>query len=1437
MRAGWLCSFPMCRKLTVGATQDEETVIDIGTAAHICAAAPLGPRYDATQSASDRSSVKNGIWMCQVHGKAIDSQDSEFTVAQLHEWKKQAEIESRRRVLFPQAVYGRLQDIGDHPVSRLLACAQADLEVFRRTIKWPRTSVPLALKVDGFDGPVNTDALARASVVLDDLILVAEPGMGKTATLFQIAEGLLTSGTGIPLILPLGDWATENAKILASILGRPAFKSTTEDDLRTCASRPGLVLLLDGWNELDSQARRRAQKQLAALKAELPEIGIVVSARKQTLDVPFDGLRIELLPLDERQQTQMATALRGQAGAMMLNRALRTSGIRELVTIPLYLMTLLSLPEHAPFPSTKEELLRRFVTSHEEEPECAEALYMVTRGFQHDYLADLATYAMRADGTAISDNNARRCIVGTAIQLVDNCQITTKPEPGDVLETLVSNHLLVRTADSTGYAFQHQQFQEWYAAGVLGKRILAGINHKHDRDELKADIFDRPVWEEAILFAVEHLARGDSQQKAACGQAILCAFEVDPDLAAEMIHRATDEVWGPIATTILNWVARWHAHWQIDGALRFMLASGRFEFFDAVWPLISCENDQVSLNALRQVASFRPSILGAEGVGMIKGLSTHPRTILLYEMAWRGDMDALDLVTAITKEDTDPAVQIAVIEVLADRRAGQHIAAILRSASNELFDLIVAKGIVDDVEDESVKEALLIARERSTVVALSDEDRLRAIAYAINDLDRADELADLIAKVEIDEAQSGAASLIQRLWGRYPSAAARGLLSRLYSGHMLFPGADDLLASAGIVLEDDRLLELALADPRQRDDRSDAAASLLGPKTAGRLIDAFLKLNSDVRVDERTVPEALDAVRGLRSRIAHVPGSSLVAAVLERSSTECSSCVTQFVDLLVRPNDGVSERGRSFDADALATIRDLFEKWAGYMLLPGNAKRSEIAALAGLAECAAHSELLLTLGRLLDEDLRRYRSFRREAENNGWKRGLARDEAQSIYTGLYQRAFMAIRSPNTDAMMGRYLADEDFGELAAGVLAAHWRAANESPKNEYGLGGVDFSGVNEMRKARAAAPVETCWQAELIFAEVEKLIVNAATDEQKRLAVSLGTIASRLPHGRRADTIHKLVALSSRRKRPDLLLNLVLSGEKLDFAVVAAGIEETFEAAKLERWILTQSEGYELRVWLRLLPFVNRAMEALPLIRAMPAQYREPHFLQGMLDAFRWATASDADDALFELAQGDSRFYRDYHWRRAIMNLDSATSAPRVFELVLQGAISSTESDWDLVQVLAQLIAKSGKLRSQVYALLETSEVTPGLEILARSVVENLDEEGLLLLAKLEQQRKFRIVDDRAIERVVTENVPVEGFSGAYDVVPVATGALRRRLLELTTGGAADDVAAHFLRVIDACRNQYGKPESEPRHPDLSSGKPWPILRPDTYTEKLSEKV
>lgn len=94
-RAGFRCSKPDCRAPTAGPHEEDDKPGSIGIAAHITAAAEGGPRRDPSLSAEERSSARNGIWLCDNHAREIDKDPSRFTVEVLKAWKTHAEEEAR----------------------------------------------------------------------------------------------------------------------------------------------------------------------------------------------------------------------------------------------------------------------------------------------------------------------------------------------------------------------------------------------------------------------------------------------------------------------------------------------------------------------------------------------------------------------------------------------------------------------------------------------------------------------------------------------------------------------------------------------------------------------------------------------------------------------------------------------------------------------------------------------------------------------------------------------------------------------------------------------------------------------------------------------------------------------------------------------------------------------------------------------------------------------------------------------------------------------------------------------------------------------------------------------------------------------------------------------------------------------------------------------
>ncbi len=1421
--ARYHCSNPSCRCLTSAPTSDGEKEVNIGVAAHISAAAsgPGARRYRADMTSEQRKFHENGIWLCQDCAKTIDSDDPAFSEEVLHSWKRKHAEDMWRSIVqkkpFGPSMPPTISEIG----AKLQKAAAADLEVFKRSDKWPQTNVSLMLEVKGQADPILASVLGRTMGNLDDIIIVAPPGTGKTSTLFQLAEACVSAKNGTPLLISLSDWSTGRFTLIEEILRRPAFAEFTEANLRSVAEDPGVVFMFDSWNELGREERRRARTEIHSLRAEIPAATFIATTRTEISDVPFDGQLLTVLDLTEQQQIDIAREIGQSQGERLIDQAWRTPGVRELITTPLYLTTLLSLPGGQPFPLTKEELLRRFVEAHEQQPNHADPLNSVTDGLQGEFLRGLAVSATHNANTSITDANARRSISQSEHLLVSDGLLTSKPQPSEVLGALVSHHLLVRTEKPTTYRFQHQQFQEWYASKDVECIILRSVDAESELQVLKTQILDAKLWEEPILFAVERMARSDEQQQKACASAIIAAFDVDPLLSAEMIFHATDDVWDRISKTIQNLVRRWHKIGKVDRAVRFMITSGRPEFRDLIWPLIANENEQTRLRALRSAYRFRPSVIGQDAAKDILALPIDVRKTIASEIAHNSGIDGLDLAAQIAKSDLDPGLKVEVVVGLAFRRADRHVAEVLSTASDETFDTIFLKGYLEDNVDEKVQERLLAAHRR-VESQIFDDERLRAIVYARDGKDHSADLAELIASMEIRDSRDEVIGLIHRAYNQSSQAVEHGLLNRLLEGRNLFYGADNLLAASGVISEDDALLEMVLSSQERMDSCAKAAASVLGPVSVGKLIDAKLIVHAKLTKLGKPEKSLSDRYYALRDRIALTPGMSLVAAIQERASTANNEEIRELADLLCR-SDQEGDRSRPFPQEVYATVEQMVVCWGERLIASGdNATRNQLAAVANLIGHFPNVSLLPMLKQLLDDELYRYRAFRQQAEAEHWQ-GRATNEARMLYTNIYQQAFTAIMAPETTELMNSYLLDEDFGETAARVIKVQWVLENGPSDDRRFWGSVNFSQVDEMRAARVLEPKPTCNEAETIFEAIMPLLSESAREVEKKHAVKIAIQAARMPHGEKSDVIETLLSIAPQAARAKLVLNLILSGETIPFKVVQCGISEVIEDAKSHPWIL--NEGWQLKVWLLLLPFTDHPVQMVGVISHLPPEQREPHFLEEMIRATAFVQVQEIEEALFALADNDAAFYSNHTWRDAVLKRGTLPSARRYLELIMEGKIKARDG-WHLSRELADLLRTHPELRDFAYDILKTG-TSPETVLLASAVAEANDPDGLLLLVELEKRLGRSLITSQAIEGVVTEHVGSDHWHGAIEVVPIPATDLRRKLLAMTTDGGSEDSAARVLREIDRIRDWSGVPEDEPRHPDISSGRPWPILISD----------
>jgi len=98
-RVRYECSNPRCRGRTLFPCEgDPGKFMHVGVVAHITAAAPGGPRYDANFTPDQRSSADNAIHLCANCAQLIDkNRGLDFPPGLLRKWKKDHEAECTQK--------------------------------------------------------------------------------------------------------------------------------------------------------------------------------------------------------------------------------------------------------------------------------------------------------------------------------------------------------------------------------------------------------------------------------------------------------------------------------------------------------------------------------------------------------------------------------------------------------------------------------------------------------------------------------------------------------------------------------------------------------------------------------------------------------------------------------------------------------------------------------------------------------------------------------------------------------------------------------------------------------------------------------------------------------------------------------------------------------------------------------------------------------------------------------------------------------------------------------------------------------------------------------------------------------------------------------------------------------------------------------------------
>ncbi len=1456
-RAGHACSNPDCRQPTSGAALgDDGKVVIVGVAAHIKAAAPGGPRYDPLQTPEERRHASNGIWLCTAHAKQIDDDPAYFTVEKLKGWKQEAEQRSALAILTlqvpdtnaaqlpgtEQAANELRQHLGlsqqddlQTVTVRLRQAATRDLAAFVEALKSPVNAIPLDLRLIESQQVTSFQAagLAAAIGTFNEIVVVAPPGTGKTTTLLQLAHNIAANERLVATFIPLSEWSAQVHTLLQSVVQRAAFAGEREEHLKLLAHAGRLVLVMDGWNELDAGSRKRLRAEIQGMQRDYPSLGIVISTRVRALDVPISGPVVEIEPLSETQQLLIAHAYRGDAGEKILDQAWRTRGLRDLVAIPLYLTTLLSDTPGESLPTTKEEVLRLFVAEIDRNANKGEALGAAAFGFHAEMLSAIATDATMADGVGVSEHRARSVISKVTGRLQSEGQISTAPQPDAVLTALVSYHLLVRTA--TGVAFQHQQFQEWFASQEVETLMLAaaaGDEAAHQR--LRTTVINAYAWEEAVLFACERTSRSGTDAVSAAANAILDALAIDPMLAAEAIYRSSEALWNVVKDRVAAFAFQWHTPTEIDRAIRFMIKTGRSEFAETIWSFIANPNDQVYLEALRAGGRFRLPVLGGDAAERIMRLTPEHRSHVLSELVMYGGIEGIETATDFALSDGSAEVKVAVAEALHFRQANRQMQRLLADAPNEVWQALARKGYGEESLEAEMAERF---RQEAGRMIEEEQNPARKLNALLRDAgshrDRGAEVQSLIETADFSDKETRGGDAIYEASRLYPNEVRNALIGRLEQRLPLPCHAERLLKDTGVVIDDGAIADLALVPGVDRQ-LANVAAGLLGPNTTGKLIDALPVMREQLNLSPSQVTS--DEYHRVRGLVSLTPLESFATAVLGRASTSDPKTIEELADLFAQHGD-CGDRGRIglMEASRQAMIAAV-RKWADTLLADERTARRALGKVACAIERLAAPELAESLARMLARDLAqwgRQRQEQAEARARGKHDGAS--EAYHSWTLQYGRAFAAIGGDQAIATLRSYLLDAghgSFGLDAAQALHAIWNRQQGITDDGPFKGPPEFFDVRARRGERqGSANAVTSPFAEDIFRAVDQLLQREENNEAQAHALQLAAIGLSMPYGDKRTTIDRLLHLpQSYSTKLGLFTALVKAGELIDAQLVVDAISALLEDAKKKPWLLQENQGTIDR-WLLLLPFTDRPEATLEVLALLDPQIRLPWRLRPVLSALGFAPSDTAEQVLLGLAQQDGRFLQNHDWFAALEKRGTLSSLRILFDLVCQDAVKGrhgSQDTWTFGRILAAGIQQHPEFRADVYARLATGMSPHATTIVEYAIAEAPDETGVMLLvgSHASDGKAFDGLLRSAIKHFVVEQRPSSDWVGAYEQISKPAPSLRRRLFKMarTSAGGEARLASTCLVHIDELRDRLGVASGEPRHPDIESGMPWPLL-------------
>lgn len=1295
------------------------------------------------------------------------------------------------------------------------------------------------------------------------IILEGPAGRGKTTTLIQLAERMRQ----VSFLIDLPVWVESNKGILEFISQMPQFLSRRIDatSLTQIYNTVPCSFLLNGWNEVSDSYSDKAVHLLADLERNFPKAGIIVATRTHHIKPPLPGsFRVQLLPFNRRQRVEyLNQALASRAEELILQLE-NDRVLDDLTRTPLVLSEVVNIfLSGTAIPKTKAGILDAVVRLAEESSEHRDHLARSPLfGKSQDYLADLAVEMTKSGIVTIEEAYSRSIVNSVSRKLQADRQIATLPEPAEVLNSLCAHNVLERLEyPSVIFKFQHQQFQEWYTSTVLKKCLLELVdeNNPEMNRSFIGEYINKPLWEEPLRMIAEDIGslNADSsevQRLRRAGKILVeFALDVDPVFAAELARLCGKAVWADVKDKLGKCLRSWYQtedDFHRRCALAGMIASGSEDFKDILLPLLTNNDQQVRLKAYRSFREFHVSSLGEDWKQIVTRWDDEHRADFI------GEVVREPYLTGIAEEfariDSSLKVRTAALGVLEWIGATEALGRVLAAYNDDTFKEILSKRISHEIPQEARSRA--IATYNVLLQEISDSKeriRLRLDILKLGGEFIIESIKEDLSKWPTERINDGEELLIKSaieiVRKSEPDWVSQWTAERILKGVLW---SDRWMAFVSSLAQDFKQNLFRRISEETLEHRTNSAiVSILAATAdldlAGDVFSRLCSLRNKVsNLSGTTAKSQWDIIRQLQELFRAMPSDVAISGMLGHLSSEFNSVELQVaIELLGRVGDTGSDLRSQLPEDMRQALRAYLKRGLSFVLSQDDFNGSLKSELATALARVGDPEDMDDLDKLIQADIKRMREGR-EAWRKG-DRGPIGNGATMSWSNWHVRAVECLDSQGTENIFLRILCEQEYERDVTGALIRLARINNSEAqhvfkKKDYRIlwdarSGCPKSNFDEERRCRYANAIK-----ERIIAIKEQRSKSDKPDSFNGRLKMLASFMAILDSHDSSDFVMEIMALPGEwdgYTRVESLEALLFSGAhiKADGALKVLNpiINHIIQPGQFH----DQQNRFLLQRCLYLLPFFDLPTVGIKRIKEIITTIQVPSYdLRELLLALGNSRCDEALDLLLDIATkyGNGLNQLQSEWLEAIVALNTS-KARQILLSFIDSEIEVFKSQLNfeyhdrerLAEYIADIAREDAKVKARVYELCKT-EHSPAKRSLLAGIVSRIgtSEAFIAGLSLIRDQLKPSIPYElsRGLESAFLGRHPY-GTGYGYTIEPTTANEIRSHLYEMTTGDDSRKRSAwELLGQIELWRLEYGRPDSEPRHPVFDSGEPWPPI-------------